>query len=385
MESWFRARLLVLAALLVVLSGVAIYLRGEKRGGEAAPPGLLQTRPDEPAFQPGATGDDLLQLAERTADALVREFPEDPLAWSVQARRHYMLLETDQAVALWRKGLELDPNFAEAYFGLGLVAIDRGEHQEAAERFEDVARLNPEDPRVPVLLGKSLLYAGRAEDAILVLEQHITTQQTTAEAWEMLGQANLQLQRFDRAARCFEVAVAARPAMQDAVYGLSRAYAGLGDSQKAEAYARQFRELSDQSQTQNVNEAADDHKDVAFGARVAGQTYADGARVYRNHRDAARAEDFLLRAALLQPSNPEYLAQLQRSLQQRGAYAEAAEVGEHIVELVPRQVDHWLNLGWLYSHLDQPERAFAACRQAIALNPDDPRCRQAYDIIQKAQ
>jgi tetratricopeptide (TPR) repeat protein len=103
------------------------------------------------------------------------------------------------------------------------------------------------------------------------------------------------------------------------------------------------------------------------------------------HGESARAEDSLLRAVLLQPTNAAYLAQLQRHLQLRGAHADAAEVGERIVELEPQRLDQWLNLGWLYSNLDKPELAIAACRKAIELNPDDPRCRQAHEIIQRLQ
>jgi tetratricopeptide (TPR) repeat protein len=81
----------------------------------------------------------------------------------------------------------------------------------------------------------------------------------------------------------------------------------------------------------------------------------------------------------------EFLVQLQQSLQQRGAAAPAVEVGERIVQLAPDRLDQWLNLGSLYSDLSQPEKAIAACSKAIELNPDDPRCRQAHEIIQRFQ
>ncbi len=379
-----RARLWALVALLVAVAAAAFYVGNWPKADGAAGPGLLQTKIDEPAFGPRATASELLELAQRTADDLVRDYPTDPGALSVQARRHYLVLETEQAIRLWRKCLELDASFADAYFGLGIVALDRGEHQEAVERFEDVAHLDRADPRVPVLRAKSLLFAGRAEDAVVVLEQHVTTEQTSAEAWEMLGQAQLQSQNFERAAQCFEVAVEAMPSKKDAVYGLSQAYLALGDTRRAEASTQQFRKLDKAVLAQNAADAKAP-QDRQFAARVAGQIYSDAARVRARHGDKPRAEDFLLRAALLQPTNKEFLIQLQLSLQERNANAQAAEVGERIVQLDPQHLDQWLNLGWLYSNLDQSERAIAACQKAIELNPDDPRCRQAHEIIQRLQ
>jgi tetratricopeptide (TPR) repeat protein len=378
------ARLCVLVALLVGVLGFAFYLRNLRDGAGAAPSGFLEAKFDDPALAPSASADDLLALARRTADELAQAYPDDPGTWSVQARRHYLLSQTQEASELWRKSLALDPDFAEAFFGLGLVALDNDEHEKAVERFEDVARLAPEDPRAPVLLAKSLMLAGRTDDAILVIEKHITTEQTSAEAWEMAGKAHLQAQDFARAKAAFEVAVEVVPDMKEALYGLSRAYAGLGESAKAAEYAEKFRQLAETAHAESA-QSAKLFEDRDFAAHVAAQAHADAARVYARHGNVQRAEDLLLRAVRLEPTSVEFLAQLQQSLQQRGAQAHAAEVGERIVALAPGQIDHWLNLGWLYSHVNQPEKAIAACRKAIELNPHDPRCRQAYEIIQRFQ
>ncbi|MEX2173004.1 MAG: tetratricopeptide repeat protein [Pirellulaceae bacterium] len=379
-----RARLLALVALLAAVVVGAFYVRRPNSGAGLERASLRQTKLAEPAFQTGATAGELLELAERTADELIEEFPDDPGAHSVQARRHYSLSETEQARALWRKSLTLDPEFAEAFFGLGLLALDSDRHEEAAERFEEVARLGGEDPRVPVLLAKSWLLAGRTEAAILILEQHVTTEQTSAEAWELTGQAYLQAQQFDRAAQSFQMAVDALPDMKEAVYGLSRAYAGLGDSQKASFYAERFRQLAeaDHARTRGDAKAFSERN---FAAHIAAQTHVDAARIYLRRKNVPRAEDLLLRAVLLEPDNTQFLVQLQQSLQARDAHAQAAEVGERIVQLAPQELDQWLNLGWLYSNLNQPERAIAACQQAIELSPEDPRCQQAHEIIQRLQ
>jgi tetratricopeptide (TPR) repeat protein len=356
-----------LLVLLALIAGTALYLR--PRPHQAAPGNtrLLDTPLDDPELRPDAPAGALLELAQRTADELVRDYPGDVHALSVQARRHYSLNETDEAIRIWRRCLELDPDFAGGFFGLGLVALDRGDYAEASQRFEDVARLDDKDPRVPVLLAKALFHDGRTEDALLTLEHHVATEQTSAEAWELLGQIHLQEENYERAVECFGVAVDALPTMKEAMYGLWRAYAGLGDSVNAERYAAQFREMGAAAQERSFDsiDEYEEHKDRNLMARTAAQTLADAARIRSKHGETEQAEALLLRAVHLKPRNTHYLEELQKSLQLRGAHSEAAEVGERIVELDPARLEQWLNLAWLYSHLDRSEQALAAASKPL--------------------
>jgi tetratricopeptide (TPR) repeat protein len=378
------ARLAALLVLLAVISGAAIYLRQGPDRATARRASLLDTPLDDPQLQPEAPASALLELAQRTADDLVRDYPNNVHALSVQARRHYSLNETDRAIVLWRECLEHDPDFADAFFGLGLVALDRGEYAEASQRFEDVARIDGDDPRVPVLRAKALFHGGRNEDALLILEHHVATEQTSAEAWELLGQIHFQSQNYERAVECFHVAVDALPSMKEAVYGLWRAYAALGDKQNADLYAAGFRELGAAAHAES-SDSIEQYTDRNLVARTTSQTLVDAARVRRMYGETQQAEALLLRAVHLKPKNTHYLEELQKSLQLRSAYSEAAEVGERIVELDPAKLEQWLNLAWLYSHLERPEQALAACKRAIDLDPNDPRCREAYEVVRRAE
>ncbi len=71
----------------------------------------------------------------------------------------------EQAVAAYRKALELDPQFAEAWMNLGVTAMRAGEWAVAADGFRQAAVLLPEDKEAHFNLGVALEKTGRPDDA----------------------------------------------------------------------------------------------------------------------------------------------------------------------------------------------------------------------------
>jgi cytochrome c-type biogenesis protein CcmH/NrfG len=49
--------------------------------------------------------------------------------------------------------------------------------------------------------------------------------------------------------------------------------------------------------------------------------------------------------------------------------------------LEPKRADHWLNVAVLNGRLARRDAALAAIEQAIALEPDNPKYREARDTI----
>ena len=375
-------RLAVLAPAVVLLGIVAGYLTGTRSADpvDLAPPPPVHF--SGAAFSEQATTDDVLAEADRVTREAIAKFPESPLALSVRARHDYLIRETTAARALWERALEIDPTYGEALYGLGMLASDSDQYREAARYFEGVAQRSPGDPRTAVLLADALMKSGAVDEAMVVLEEHLKGTGVTAEALTALGQAYLQLQRYEPARRTFEAAVAAVPDMRDAVYGLARTYAHLGERRRADAYMERFRRMDAQHRTESVQKAKD-FIDTNYAREVAAQAHTDAARLYRSQGDVAAAEELLQKAAALEPSDPAHLRQLLLFYADQEQYVEALHVGRRLVKLDPEDAEHWLNVGIMNAHLNQSEEALKAFRRAMELDPDHPRGRQFYALLEK--
>ena len=375
-------RLAVLAPAVVLLGIAAGYLAGTR---SAAPIDLAPPPPvhfSGPAFSEQATTDDVLEEADRVTRQAIEKFPESPLALSVRARHAYLIRETNDARNLWERALEIDPTYGEALYGLGMLASDSDQYREAARYFEEVARRSPGDPRTAVLLADALMKSGAVDEAMIVLEEHLKGGRVTAEALTALGQAYLQLQRYEPARRSFEAAIAAVPDMRDAVYGLARAYAHLGDKRRADAYMERFRKMDAQHQTESVQQAKD-FVDTNHARKIAAQAHADAARLYRSQGNLAAAEELLQRATALEPLQPAHLRQLLLFYAEQEQYLEALHVSRRLVDLDPEDAEHWLNVGIMNAHLNQSEEALNAFKRAMDLDPDHPRGRQFYALLEE--
>lgn len=334
------------------------------------------------AFSPDATAQQLNAEAERVAEELLATFPDNPSALNVLARWKYVSGDLDSAVELWHECLALDPNFNEALYALGVIAIEEDEYEQAIELFERLRLTGTTDLRVPVLLAEALLKTGRVEESRAVLEEHVRTQPTSAEALVTLGQVHLHLREYDKAIEHYQTALRAVPELRTAHYGLGQAYMRLGEQEKAQQAMQAFEALAE-DHLQNESRKAKDFLDRESAIAAAAQTHDDAARVYHQQGRLAEAEELWRKAVYLAPENIDYWTRLLALYEQTGRYRKALQVGRQLVEACPEDVDHWLNLAALSARVEQPEEALMALERAIALDPDDPRCREAYELVNR--
>ena len=332
----------------------------------------------------GATAEDLLWLADEVLQTSLQKYPNSAVAWSAIARRDYAISNTRDAMKAWLKSVELDPLFTEGLFGLGLLAFEEDRYADAIALYEDVARLAPGDARVPLTLAESFLHNGQEKHAALTLEQHIVTEQSSVQALELLGKAHLQSRKYAKAVAAFERALQFAPGSKDALFGLAQAHRALGHHEQAAKFNAQFQSLADQAH-QESKKTAVAFEDAKYSARVATVACIDSARAAKNAGDIAEAERLLLVATKLESPTPELLSELQRVVQTQGRKQDAIDIGQRILELLPTNVDQWLNLGTLYSELELADLATAAFERAIEIAPDDPRCQRAQRVLRKLE
>ncbi|GAB5404391.1 MAG: hypothetical protein Aurels2KO_26220 [Aureliella sp.] len=345
---------------------------------------VLEAPIDEDEFKPDASATELLDLADRTVLDLIEQFPESPRAHNVKANRDYLVSDTESAKASWTRAAELDPTSSDALFGLAMIAFEENRYEESIEVCEVLDRIDSDNPRVPLLLADAFLHNGQADEAALTLEQHISTEQASVQALEMLGNAYLNKQDYSPAVAAFQRAIEYSPDSKDAHYGLAQAYARSGDRDNAKIYMDRFQQIA-KALGDEHSEDAKDFEDRDYAAHVAAQAYVDSANVFREQELIDKACDYLLRAQRLQPDVIPWLTELQELLYKAQRYEDAIDVGQRLVQLQPENVDQWINLGLLNAELQRSSESIEAYRRAVAIAPDDPRCVEAKKIIERLE
>jgi len=84
------------------------------------------------------------------------------------------LENSDEQAEMFRKAIEIRPEFHEAHYNLGLIYLHQNKMKEAAVAFESVLRLEPDsNPDIYYLLGAAYNETGNLQEAADALEKGI--------------------------------------------------------------------------------------------------------------------------------------------------------------------------------------------------------------------
>lgn len=95
----------------------------------------------------------------------------------------------DEAIAEWKKALDLSPENDKAHNNVGLLLVAAGRFEEAIPHFEKTLKVNPEYPVAHSNLGVALAGSGKLDDAIAEFEKALTVDPGSTEAKNNLERA----------------------------------------------------------------------------------------------------------------------------------------------------------------------------------------------------
>jgi tetratricopeptide (TPR) repeat protein len=148
------------------------------------------------------------------------------------------IVGNQRARAAFKQNLEaatINPRDSSAHYNLGLIHQQRGELDQARERFQRAIDIDPEELDAHYQLGRIARAQGRLPDAIEHFEQVVQRDQSHAqqEIWREIGSTYIGAGQFSDARNVLERFLDHRPNDPEALYLIGRAHAGLGDSQEA--------------------------------------------------------------------------------------------------------------------------------------------------------
>lgn len=161
----------------------------------------------------GCYGDngDFEQATLHYLSALAKRPLKKAYAWALLG---YALCHTghkEESEFCYHTALQLDPDFDEAHFNLGVSARENGEYAEAAVCFRRTLELSPDYDRAHAELGRLLLEFGQLEEAKDHLQRAMALDPDEVRAHIYLAQWYWASENLDKAKEHYVAAVELRP------------------------------------------------------------------------------------------------------------------------------------------------------------------------------
>jgi len=143
-----------------------------------------------------------------------------------------------RARAAFKQNLEaatINPRDSSAHYNLGLIHQQRGELDEARERFQRAIDIDPDELDAHYQLGRIARAQNRLPEAIAHFEEVVQRDQSHAlnEIWREIGASYIAAGQYSDARDALERFLDRRTNDPEGLYLMGRAHAGLGDNQEA--------------------------------------------------------------------------------------------------------------------------------------------------------
>jgi len=158
------------------------------------------------------------------------------LTWRQAAA--YRDLET-----LWRTTIAKNPSCWIAHNNLGVVQFQKGDLDDAIEKYEQSLRLNPDYAEARYNLGSALLQKGKIDDAIAQCQKALELGPNDPDAHVVLGNAFMARRDIDGAISQYTQALALRAEDSNAHYNLATALREKGEFEQAGREYQKAREF----------------------------------------------------------------------------------------------------------------------------------------------
>lgn len=342
-------------------------------------PGVAAASPDKPqAVEPApvpeltleekvlALKDEEMQLAQQ----LIAEFPqsEKPLVLMGDVLRRRG--ETAESVRFWEKALARNPQRADVYQRMAILAFDTDEFERTVTLCQQGLAIDPNRPGMHNLVARSLTRLGRYEEAIAAAQAELEISPPTALSYFLLGRAHWQRRDYEQAERAYLQVIDLQPDYTRAYYGLFNVYTRLKQPEEARRYLADFKKLDQQDRDRADKRRIQSTDDLNFCSLSLASLCDSAHELYGKTGNRQRTEGLLKRAVALQPANVKYLERLAFYYGVTKRIPQALALCQRIVEIAPNNATAHLNIGKFSLWQKRFGPAEAAFQKAIECNPD---------------
>jgi tetratricopeptide (TPR) repeat protein len=251
--------------------------------------------------------------------------------------------QVDEAIAHFRKALEIYPAYPDAHLDLGIALAKKGLLEEAIKQYEEALAVRPRFMEAHINLGNALAQKGRMDEAVVQYQQALEIQPGNGRIYFNLGGALAKMGRVDEAINALEKGLQLLPAFPDAHNSLGSLLVEKGRTDEA---------------IHHFHEALRSQPDLA----EARSNLAD-ALARKGDVDGAVAQ--FSRALDVNSTDPTTHSRLAAVLASRGRTQEALEHYRAALKLLPNSTEVLNNLAWILAATANPR--FRNGQEAVLL------------------
>ncbi|MEK7412465.1 MAG: tetratricopeptide repeat protein [Planctomycetota bacterium] len=264
------------------------------------------------------------------------------------ALQHHQAGRLQEAEALYRQILKIQPAHPDAIHLLGMIAYQVGQHQVAIDYISRAITLNPHVAEFQGSLGLAYRALGKLDEAVAHYRRALTLKPDFADAHSNLGNALRDQGKLEEAIVHYRQALAINPAYADAHSNLGNALRDQGNLEDEIAQYRRALALRP--------DFVEAHNNLGNALRDQGK-----------HEEAIT---HFRRALALKPAYADAHNNLGNALKSQGKLEEAVAQYRQALALKPDYAEGHTNLGNALKEQGQVEAAVACFRRALALKPD---------------
>ena len=132
-----------------------------------------------------------LQQALSESNQMLEQFPNSVVLYNISGASNAGLMQFDAAIESYKQALKIKPDYAEAYYNMGVALNDQGNPEAAIESYKQVLKIKPVYVEAYNNMGVALNDQGNPEAAIESFKQAINIKPDYAEAYYNLSLLHL--------------------------------------------------------------------------------------------------------------------------------------------------------------------------------------------------
>ena len=298
--------------------------------------------------------------------ALVEQFPRVPQALHVAAQLSADLQQTTDAIATWRRCIEIAPQQPGPYVGLATALMAVGKDDEAVGLLRQGLADGCSSPDMHRQLAAALTKLGNLDEAETTLQQGMRSFSPSPEDWRQLGQVQLELGKFEQAEASLRQALDQGLASDNVLFSLATACARQGKDEEAARFRDRFAKRREERSSTQV-QFQDRYDDQL--RRIAVVALANAGAVYAHNGQAAEAERLLLRSNALAPDSSAVCAEIASLMRKQGRMADALVAHRRLLALEPQVAEHYVNAASMAMLVGDTRLAESTLKELIGKRP----------------